>query len=163
MIWAPFSFCCFRNESSRTFPGKSIQIEISPLRIQEEHPNGDLCITHPGRASKRRSLHYASGKSIQTEISPMRIPRAKQLLPRAGAVPLRFPGFPVEIRGNLWCQPRTLVRGSGLSSPRNCLGINLQGFSPGGGASNSILADADDQANNSGLSLKPALTGFSQM
>jgi len=41
--------------------------------------------------------------------------------------------------------------------------ILTQAFSPGGGASNSVRRDADDQANSSGLSLKPALTGFSQM
>jgi hypothetical protein len=54
------------------------------------------------------------------------------------------------------CQPRTLVRGSGFLNPRERSGIKIQGFSPGGGASNSIPRDADDQANSSGLSLKPA-------
>jgi len=61
------------------------------------------------------------------------------------------------------CQPRTLVRGSGFLNPRERSGIKVQGFSPRGGASNSISRDADDQANSSGLSLKPALTGFCQM
>jgi hypothetical protein len=61
------------------------------------------------------------------------------------------------------CQPRTLVRGSGFSNPRERSGTSSQGFSPGGGASNSTLRDADDQANSSGLSLKPALSGFSPM
>jgi hypothetical protein len=38
-----------------------------------------------------------------------------------------------------------------------------QGFSPGGVSSNSKRRDADDHANSSALSLKPALTGFCQM
>ena len=59
--------------------------------------------------------------------------------------------------------PGLLVRGSGFSNPRERSGIAIQGFSPGGGASHSNPRDADDQANSSGLSLKPALTGFSQM
>ena len=59
--------------------------------------------------------------------------------------------------------PGLLVRGSGFSNPRERSRISIQGFSPGGGASNSIPRDAEDQANSSGLSLKPALTGFSQM
>jgi hypothetical protein len=32
-----------------------------------------------------------------------------------------------------WCQPRTLVRGSGFSNPRERFGISIEGFSPGGG------------------------------
>jgi hypothetical protein len=68
----------------------------------------------------------------------------------------------------LMCSPGLLVRGQALdfspgSNPRERPGIQIQGFSPGGGASNSIPRDADDQANSSGLSLKPALTGFCQM
>jgi hypothetical protein len=81
-------------------------------------------------------------------------------------VPLEFLHFQHHICSRLQldlCQPRTLVRGAGFQTRENAPVHILQGFSPGGGASNSILRDADDQANSSGLSLKPALTGFSQM
>ena len=61
------------------------------------------------------------------------------------------------------CQPRTLVRGSGFSNPRERSGKKFRALALVAAASNSILRDADDQANSSGLSLKPALTGFSQM
>jgi len=53
--------------------------------------------------------------------------------------------------------------GERVFKPAETLAIAIQGFSPGGGASHCIPFDADDQANISGLSLKPALTGFCQM
>jgi hypothetical protein len=62
-----------------------------------------------------------------------------------------------------WCQPRTFSPGERAFKPAESPDMKIQGFSPGGGASNSILTDADDQADNSGLSLNPALPGFSQM
>ena len=100
-----------------------------------------------------------------------------QNLPRTNVLALELPTYlgvpnwPAEVifdvfgsTNRLSCaSPGLLVRGSGFSNPRERSGISIQGFSPGGGASNSISRDADDHANSSGLSLKPALSGFSQM
>jgi hypothetical protein len=61
------------------------------------------------------------------------------------------------------CSPGLEVRGAGFQTRENAPVHILEGFSPGGGVSNSVVKDADDRANSSGLSLNPALTGFPQM
>jgi hypothetical protein len=61
------------------------------------------------------------------------------------------------------CQPRTFSPGKRVFKPARMLRYKFRAFSPVGRASNSIPGTPKDQANSSGLSLKPALTGFSPM
>jgi hypothetical protein len=61
------------------------------------------------------------------------------------------------------CQPRTLVRGAGFQTRENVPVYKFRALALVAGHPIPIPRDADDQANSSGLSHKPALTGFSQM
>jgi hypothetical protein len=91
------------------------------------------------------------------------MPHRSQRYPRHWSFYIFFPIF-VAGYGLDPCQPRTFSPGKRVFKPARTLRyIYFRAFSPGGGASNSTLGDADDQANISGLSLKPALTGFPQM
>jgi hypothetical protein len=111
-------------------------------------------------------IPQASPSSLRGSHRSTRVPLDKEKGVVKGKDILEFLHFQHHISSGLQldlCQPRTLVRGAGFQTRENVPVHIPQGFSPGGGASNPTLRDADDQANSSGLSLKPALTGFSQM